>query len=77
MRHGSTQEVDLPSAVDILGSANVVPTMEDAKLKVEFKKLNKNLRQLIDLNKQANLMDAGFYVSMIVVGFVYLLIISR
>ena len=51
MRHGSTQEVDLPLVVDILDSANVVPMMEDVELKVEFKKLNKNLRQLIDLKK--------------------------
>ena len=63
--------------MDNKGYANVPLMVADAKLKVELKKMNKNLRQLIDLNKRANLMAAGFYFSIIVVGFVYLLIISR
>ncbi|XBI74811.1 hypothetical protein VPH35_068279 [Triticum aestivum] len=77
LRHGATLEVDLPSAVDNKGHANVPLMVADAELKVELKKMNKNLRQLIDLNKHANLMAAGFYFSIIVVGFVYLLIITH
>ncbi|KAM3407085.1 hypothetical protein ACQJBY_000881 [Aegilops geniculata] len=77
LRHGATLEVDRPSAVDNKGYANVPPMVADAELKVELKKINKNLRQLIDLKKHANLMAAGFYFSIIFVGFVYLLIISR
>ncbi|KAM3215316.1 hypothetical protein ACQJBY_067360 [Aegilops geniculata] len=44
LRHGATLEVDRPSAVDNKGYANVPPMVADAELKVELKKINKNLR---------------------------------
>ena len=72
MRNEATQEVDLPSAVDNKGYANVAPTVGDAELKVELKKINKNLRQLIDLKKQANLLPAGFCFCIISLEFVFL-----
>ena len=61
----------------ILRSDSVAPTMGDAELKGELKKLNKHLRQMIDLKKQANLIAAGFYLCIVALGLAYLLIISR
>ena len=63
--------------MDNKGYANVPLMVAEAELNVELKKMDNNLRQLIDLNKHANLMVAGFYFSIIVVGFVYLLIITH
>ena len=61
----------------ILRSDSVTPSMGDAELKGELKKLNKHLSQMIDLKKQANLIAAGFYLCIVVLGLAYLLIISR
>ena len=65
MRQGATQELDLPSTVEKFGSDSVAPTMGDAELKVELKKVNNNLRQLLNLKKQANLLAVGFYLCII------------
>ena len=60
-----------------LCSNSVAPMVGDAELKGELKKLNKHLRQMIVLNKQANLIAAGFYIIIVALALVYLLIISR
>ena len=52
----------------ILRSDSVAPTMGDAELKGELKKLNKHLRQMIDVKKQANLIAAGFYLCIVALG---------
>ena len=67
------RKLNLPSGVGKFGSDNVTPTAGGEALKMELKKLNKNLRQMIRLKKQANLMTAGFYFCIIALGFVYLL----
>ena len=51
--------------------------MGDAELKGELKKLNKHFKQMIDLQKQANLIAALFYFSIVVLRVVYLLISNR
>ena len=43
----------------------------------ELKKMNKELKNLVKLKKQSNLMAAIFYFSAIALGVVYLLIISH
>ena len=48
----------------------------EAEVRGELKKLNKHLRQMNDLKKQANLIAAGFYRCIVALGFVYLLIVS-
>ena len=55
-------------------------TMGDAGVTAELKKLNKEMKKLIELLKQGNLMElmAGlFYVCVIALAFVYVMIISR
>jgi hypothetical protein len=69
-------ELDLPSVVEKFGF-EIDSTFGDAKVNGELKKLNKQLRQIIDLKKKANLMNGVFYICVIALGFVYLLIISR
>ncbi|CAM0951911.1 unnamed protein product [Alopecurus aequalis] len=49
------------------------PTMGDAELKTELKKMNKNLKQLIELKKQSNLIALGI----LALGIFYLMAISR
>ena len=48
------------------------PNAELVEVKGELKKMNKQLRQLIELKKQANLM-AGFFCCIITIGFLSLL----
>jgi hypothetical protein len=50
------------------------PNAELVELKGELKKMNKQLRQLIELKKQANLMAGCFFYCIIVIGFLSLLI---
>ena len=62
---GATRELNLgwPLAVENTAGRRVVPMIPNAeleKVKGELKKMNKQLRQLIDLKKQANLMAGGF-----------------
>jgi hypothetical protein len=49
---------------------------EGDELKAELKKMNKQLKQIIELKKQDNMMAGLFYFCVICLGFVYLLIIS-
>ena len=73
----ATQELNLSSAVRNLVFESAAPTVGDADLKGELKKMNKNLRQMIQLNKQANLIALGFYFCIVALGFAYLLVITR
>ena len=69
---------NLPPAVEQLGSATgVVATVQNGVQKDELKKMSKQLEKLVDLKKQSNIMAAIFYLCAIVLGVVYLLIISH
>ncbi|XBI18436.1 hypothetical protein VPH35_060218 [Triticum aestivum] len=75
-----TRELNLPSATTNLVSESAALTFGDADLKGEIKKMNKNLKQMIQLNKQANLIALGFYpfyFCVVALGFSYLLVITR
>jgi hypothetical protein len=50
------------------------PNAELVEVKGELKKMNKQLRQLIELKKQANLMAGCFFCCIIAIGFLSLLI---
>ncbi|KAI4972063.1 hypothetical protein ZWY2020_002988 [Hordeum vulgare] len=54
------RELNLPSATTNLVSESAALTVGDVALKGGIKKMNKNLKQLIQLNKQANLIALGF-----------------
>ncbi|CAM0958531.1 unnamed protein product [Alopecurus aequalis] len=64
---------NLLPAVEQLGSA----TVHNGVQKDELKKMAKQLEKLVDLKKQSNLLAAIFYLCAIVLGVVYLLIISE
>ncbi|CAM0943452.1 unnamed protein product [Alopecurus aequalis] len=69
---------NLPPAVEQLGSAiGIVATVNNGVQKDELKKMAKQLEKLVDLKKQSNLLAAIFYLCAIVLGVVYLLIISQ
>ncbi|CAM0947731.1 unnamed protein product [Alopecurus aequalis] len=69
---------NLPPAVEQLGSATgVVTTVHNGVQKDELKKMAKQLEKFVDLKKQSNLLAAIFYLCAIVLGVVYLLIISQ
>lgn len=72
----ATREVNLSSATRNLVS-EIAPTVGDEDLKGELKKMNKKLRQMIELNKQTNLIALGFYFCIVALGFAYLLVITR
>ena len=57
-------------AVPIMPNA---PNAELVEVKGELKKMNKQLRQLIKLKKQANLMVGCFFCCIIAIGFLSLL----
>uniref|UniRef100_M8CJS4 Uncharacterized protein n=1 Tax=Aegilops tauschii TaxID=37682 RepID=M8CJS4_AEGTA len=74
-----TRELSLPSAPTNSVSESAALTVGDADLKGEIKKMNKNLKHMIQLNKQANLIDLGFYpfyFCVVALGFAYLLVIT-
>ena len=48
--------------MDNAADRGAVPNADLMELKGELKKINKHLRQLLDLKKQANLMAGGFFV---------------
>ena len=73
----ATRELNLPSAVRNLVSESAAPIVVDEDVKGELKKMNKNLRQMIQLNKQANLIALGFYFCIVALGFAYLPVITR
>ncbi|XBI20681.1 hypothetical protein VPH35_061928 [Triticum aestivum] len=75
-----TRELNLSSATTNLVSESAALILGDADLKGEIKKMNKNLKQMIQLNKQANLIALGFYpfyFCVVALGFAYLLVITR
>uniref|UniRef100_A0A8I7BBI6 Transmembrane protein n=1 Tax=Hordeum vulgare subsp. vulgare TaxID=112509 RepID=A0A8I7BBI6_HORVV len=75
-----TRDFNLPSATTNLVFESAALTVGDADLKGEIKKMNKNLKQMIQLNKQANLIALGFYhfyFCVVALGFAYLLVITR
>ena len=93
---GASGELDLPLEAEKLGkfgsgasgSGNSIggarpsmgATVGDAGVTAELKKLNKQMKKLIKLQKQGNLMGlmaALFYVCVIGLAFVYVMIISR
>ncbi|KAE8819748.1 hypothetical protein D1007_02415 [Hordeum vulgare] len=49
LKGGETRELNLPSAMENLVSHSIAPTVVDADLKGELKKMNKNLKQMIKL----------------------------
>ncbi|KAE8817872.1 hypothetical protein D1007_04495 [Hordeum vulgare] len=57
-----TRELTLPSAPTNLVPESAALTVGIADLEGELKKMNKNLKQITELNKQANLIALGFYV---------------
>ena len=58
-------------------ATGVVATVQNGVQKDELKKMAKQLEKLVDLKKQSNLLAAIFYLCAIVLGVVYLLIISQ
>ena len=71
-----------PGSGNSIGGArpSIGATVGDAGGTAELKKLNKQMKKLIELQKQGNLMGlmAGlFYVCVIALAFVYVMIISR
>ena len=74
------RELNLPPAPMNLVSESAALTVGDSDLKGELNKMNKNLKQMIQLNKQANLIALGFYpfyFCVVALGFSYLLIITH
>ncbi|KAF7031986.1 hypothetical protein CFC21_043218 [Triticum aestivum] len=57
----TTRELNLLLAPTNLVCGSAALAVGDADLKGELKKMNKNLKQMIQLNKQANLIALGFY----------------
>ena len=75
-----TRELNLSSATTNLVSESAALTVGDADLKGKIKKMNKNLKQMIQLNKHANLIALGFYpfyFCVVALGFSYLQVITR
>ncbi|KAI4994419.1 hypothetical protein ZWY2020_029467 [Hordeum vulgare] len=73
------RELNLPSATMNLVSESAALIAGDADVKGEIKKMNKNLKQMIQLNKQANLIALGFYpfyFCVVALGFAYLLVVT-
>ena len=70
-----------PGSGAVPGFGNSIgATVGDAGVTAELKKLNKQMKKLIELQKQGNLIGlmAGlFYVCVIALAFVYVMIISR
>ncbi|CAM0947171.1 unnamed protein product [Alopecurus aequalis] len=71
-----TLELNLPPSVKNMGNAELkgAPTVGDADVKGELKKMNKNLKQMIQVMQQANMIALGFYFCIVAVGFFYLLV---
>ncbi|VAI53916.1 unnamed protein product [Triticum turgidum subsp. durum] len=68
---GANQELNSgPLAVEPENLADrAIPMMGNAELKGELKKISKELKQMVDLKQQANMMVGGFYCCTIVMGF--------
>uniref|UniRef100_A0A8I6YWH2 GRF-type domain-containing protein n=1 Tax=Hordeum vulgare subsp. vulgare TaxID=112509 RepID=A0A8I6YWH2_HORVV len=80
---GASRELDLPLEAEKFGSGapgsgnSIGATVGDAAGTAELKKLNKEMKKLIELKKQGNLMAIIFYVCVIALTFVYVMIISH
>jgi hypothetical protein len=81
---GASGEVDLPLEVEKFGSGPsgsgncISATVGDAGVTTELQKLNKQMKEIIELKKQDNWMAGLFYVCVIALAFVYVpMIISR
>ncbi|KAI5011152.1 hypothetical protein ZWY2020_013289 [Hordeum vulgare] len=85
---GASRELDLPLEAEKFGSGpsgsggpgsgnSIGATVRDASGTAELKKLNKQMKKLIELKKQDNLMAGIFYICVIALAFVYVMIISR
>ena len=85
---GELDLVDLPLEAEKFGSpfgsgpsesgCNAIgATMGDAGVTAELNKLNKQMKKLIELKKQGNLMAGLFYACVIALAFVHVMIISR
>ena len=88
---GASGELDLPLEAEKLGkfgsgacgsgapgsAHSIGATVGDAVVTAELKKLNKQMKKLIELQKQGNLRAGLFYVCVIALAFVYVMIISR
>ena len=72
LRGDATRELNQPSTVENLPHDSATSMAGDAEMKGELKKINKNLRQLIELNKQSNRIALGI----LALGFFYLMAIS-
>ena len=75
-----TRELNLPSATTNLVSESATLTVGDADLKGGNKEDEQELEDMIQLNKQANLIALGFYpfyFCVVALGFAYLLVITR
>ena len=74
-RGNAIRESDLPhDSVALAAPARPeYSTVVDVELKMELKKMKKNLKQLIELKKQSNLIALGI----LALGIFYLMAISR
>ena len=77
----STQELNFGGALTVEHAPHLTDRadsmMNSAELKCELKKMGKQLKQLIDLKQQANMMAGAFYCCVIAMGFFYLMFINR
>jgi len=83
---GASGEIDLPLEAEKFGSGlsrsgnSIGATVGDAgvtAVTAELKNLNKQMKKIIELKKQDNLVAGLFYVCVIALAFVYVMIISR
>ena len=72
-----TQELNFPveQAPNLTDITDLM--MHSAELKCELKKIGKQLKHLIDLKQQANMMAGAFYGCVIAMGLFYLMFINR
>jgi hypothetical protein len=73
------RELENTSVMEHLASGDPISagTVGYAEVKAELKKINKQMKHIIELKKQGNVMAGIFYLCAIFLCFVYLLIISR
>ena len=76
-----TQELNFGGRLAVEQAPNLAdradPMMHSAELKCELKKIGKQLKHLIDLKQQANIMAGAFYGCVIAMGLFYLMFINR
>ena len=76
-----TQELNFGGRLAVEQAPNLAdradPMMHSAELKCELKKIGKQLKHLINLKQQANMMAGAFYGCVIAMGLFYLMFINR